>query len=205
MFLLCNHCSELIPMPMNLSEKISCERCGNHLHHLKQKSATMTLALSLTALICYIPANMLPFMTMELYGVKNSATIWSGVVQLAEAGSLFVAIVVFLASIFIPLVKLIILIYLSVQSKMERERDDRRSRTQTHLYRFIEIIGRWSMLDIFLLAVLVAIMKFGPWTTVNPEPGALMFALVVIFTMLASECFEPRLLWRKTYVIEEEI
>jgi len=151
----------------------------------------MTISLALTALIFYVPANLFPFMTIELYGRRNSSTIWGGIVSLVEAGSLFIAIIIFLVSLLIPLLKLIILFYLAIGT-----RNAKRARFKTSLYRFVEAIGRWSMLDIFLLAVLVAMMKLGNWTTVTPEPGALMFALVVIFTMLASAYFDPRSIWR---------
>lgn len=107
-----------------------------------------------------------------------------------EAGSWFIAAVVFLASMVIPLLKLVALFYLSLQIE-----EHNRPLFKTRIYRVVESVGRWSMLDIFLLAVLIAIMKLGPWTSVEPEPGAVMFALVVIFTMLASACFDPRLLW----------
>lgn len=153
------------------------------------ENARLTLVFSLTALILYFPANILPFMTLELYGNRNSSTVWGGIVSLAEGGSLVIAIIIFLASIFVPLLKLLILFYLSLTAHR-----DGRAQLKNRLHYVIEVIGRWSMLDIFLLAVLVAMMKFGKWTTVEPELGAVMFALVVIFTMLASACFKPPLL-----------
>lgn len=148
------------------------------------------MVFSLTALIFYLPANLFPFMTIELYGNRHSSTIWEGILSLMDAGSWAIAAIVFLASMFIPLLKLIILFYLSLTA-----RNGKNQHFKTSLYRFIEAIGRWSMLDIFLLAVLVAIMKLGPWTTVEPEIGSLMFALVVVFTMLASANFDPQLFW----------
>ncbi|HMN69892.1 MAG TPA: paraquat-inducible protein A, partial [Bdellovibrionales bacterium] len=149
-----------------------------------------SLAFALTALILYVPANLFPFMTIELYGSRNSSTIWQGILTLVEKGSFFIAIVVFLASILIPAVKLVILFYLGATAG-----NGKHARSKTYMYHAVEAIGRWSMLDIFLLAVLVAIMKLGPWTTVRPEPGALMFLLVVIFTMLSSAYFDPQLIW----------
>lgn len=145
-----------------------------------------SLAFSLTALIFYIPANVMPFMTIELYGRRSSSTIWSGIVTLADDGAWFIAIVVFLASLFIPLLKLLILFYLSLTAQSESNHETKRK-----LYDFVEVIGRWSMLDIFLLAVLVSLVKLGSWAQVKPEPGAIMFALVVIFTMIASATFKP--------------
>lgn len=152
-------------------------------------SIQSTLAFSLTALILYIPANLFPFMTIELYGNRNSSTIWTGVVALAESGSVAIALVVFLASMVIPFIKLALLFYLALSAKQKKHPNFKQ-----RLYQIIEAIGRWSMLDIFLLAVLVAIMKLGPWTTVEPGLGSLLFALVVIFTMLASASFDPQLL-----------
>ncbi len=131
-------------------------------------------------------------MTIDLYGNKSSTTIWGGVVSLAEGGSLTIAIIICFASIVIPLLKLVVLFYLSLTAGSRS-----RSRLKTRLYYIIEAIGRWSMLDIFLLAILVAIMKLGPWTTAKPEIGSLLFTLVVIFTLLASANFDPQLLWKE--------
>lgn len=186
---LCEACGHLVPVRDR--ERARCDRCGHDFAGLQRKSLSMSLAFSLTALVLYLPANLLPFMSMELYGVRNSATIWQGVVQLAESGSWFIALVVALASIVVPLLKLAILFVLALRSRSDRER-----LWKTRMYRWVEVLGRWSMLDIYLLAVLVAIMKLGPWTSVEPGPGALLFALVVIFTMLASGTFHSRLLWK---------
>ena len=145
---------------------------------------------ALTAMIFYFPANIFPFMTIEMYSNKNSATIWGGIVQLADSGSWPIAIVVFLASMLIPIVKLIILFYLGLTAQNKQH-----PRFKTKLYHIVEAIGRWSMLDIYLMAVLVAVMKLGRWTTVEPEIGSLLFALVVLFTMLSSAYFDPKLIW----------
>ncbi|ASD64408.1 paraquat-inducible protein A [Bdellovibrio bacteriovorus] len=150
---------------------------------MNTQAQPLTLAFSITALVLYIPANLFPFMSIELYGRKNTATIWDGIVSLAEAGSWPIAIIVFLASILIPLLKLFILFYLSLDSSRHHPK------LKDQLYRIVEAIGRWSMLDIFLLAIMIAILKLGKWATVEPKPGALLFALVVIFTMLASAYF----------------
>lgn len=149
-------------------------------------SARRTLAFSLTALLLYIPANIFPFMTVELYGRRNTSTIWSGIVSLADDGAWFIAIVVFLASLLIPFLKLLILFYLSLTAHSPEH-----SLLKKRLYDFVEVIGRWSMLDIFLLAILVSLVKLGSWTTVEPELGSILFTLVVIFTMLASADFKP--------------
>lgn len=152
----------------------------------------MTLALSLAALFLYIPANIYPFMTMELYGQTNSSTIWGGVKSLMEDGSYFIAIIVFLASLVVPGLKLIILLYLSLTAQ-----NGNNPRFKTKLYFFVEAIGRWSMLDIFLLAVFVAIIKIRHWTHVTPELGSVLFLVVVILTLIASTYFDPRIIWNK--------
>ncbi len=150
----------------------------------------LSLMFAFTAMVFFVPAMLLPFMTVELYGSTSSSTVWAGIVSLAESGSYGIAIIVFLASILIPALKLMIMFYLCAGA-----RSGLNQRFKMHLYHFVEAIGRWSMLDIFLLAVLVAIMKLGHWTTVRAELGAAMFLLVVIFTMLASAYFDPRVLW----------
>ncbi len=188
----CRICSNTILLPENSDEPVVCERCGETAHHHKPKSVNATIAYSLTALIFFIPANLFPFMTVELYGNRNSSNIWQGVVSLIEDGSWPIGLVVFLASLVIPALKLIALFYLSFTARSYTS-----SRFKTKLYHVIEAVGRWSMLDIFLLAVLVAIMKLGHFTSVEPEIGSLFFALVVIFTMLASASFDPQLLWKE--------
>lgn len=169
-----------------------CDQCGekNRRRH-SNVSIQNTIAYSLTALIFFIPANLFPFMTIEFYGRKNTSTIWEGIISLANNGSWPIALVVFLASLVIPFLKLVILFYLALTSTSYKN-----SKFKTKLYHIIEAIGRWSMLDIFLLAILVAIMKLGSWAQVEPALGSLLFLLVVIFTMLASSSFDPKLLWR---------
>ncbi len=182
-----------MPFETNLQiSSISCEQCGHKFTSDSSQSLSRCIAFTLTALVFYIPANTFPFLTMEMYGTRTSATIWSTVVSLSETGSWFIAIIIFLASILIPILKLIVLLYLSLTASQKSNRI-----FKTQLYHAIEYIGRWSMLDIFLLAVLVAIMKLGPWTSVQAEIGSLMFALVVIFTMIASSSFDPRLIWKR--------
>lgn len=190
----CDLCSFFIPWDGDQASTIVCDRCGHHIGRYKPKSLTKTLAFTLTAIVFYIPALMFPFMMMEVNGNRTSSTIWQGVVSLNETGAWFIAIVVFLASIFIPLLKLLILLYLCFTAQ-----NGQNLRLKSGLYRFIEHIGRWSMLDIFLLAVMVAIMKIAPWTYVEPSIGSLMFCLVVVFTMFASASFDPRLLWKESH------
>lgn len=124
-------------------------------------------------------------MTLEMYGRKNSSTIWDGIVSLYHAGSGFIAFVVLFASVVIPILKMIIIFYLSLCA-----RSGPWNQRQLQIYKFLELIGRWSMLDIFLVAVMVGIIKLGHWASVTAEPGSIFFALIVIFTMIASQSLE---------------
>lgn len=184
----CKICSH--PIEVNLGHVAKCSRCGSKDHSWTHRSSLVCTVFSLTAMVLYLPANIFPFMTIELYGRRNSTTIWDGIVQLMDQRSYAIALIVFLASILIPVLKLMILFYLSLTAG-----NGMRPKFKMGLYHFVEAIGRWSMLDIFLLAVMVAAIKFGKFTTVEPEPGAALFLMVVIFTMIASANFEPRTLW----------
>ena len=189
----CKYCSHVIAPAKDPAEgdyEIDCDRCGFKNNPFEPKSVSATLAFAFTALILYVPANLYPFMSMDLYGKHSSSTIWGGVVTLADDGSWAIAIVVLLASIIIPFLKLIILFYLALSAKRKRN-----SAFKTKLYHVVEAVGRWSMLDIFILAILVTIMKLAPWTQVEPEMGSLLFLGVVMFTMMASAQFDPKVLW----------
>jgi len=168
-----------------------CSRCGAHMHRRKTDSLARTWALLLAAMILYIPANMLPIMrTGSLFG-SESNTILSGVVALWQAGSWDLAVIVFVASILVPLLKFATLLVLLVSVQ---RRTNWRTPGRAHLYRLVEGIGYWSMLDVFVVTLLVALVQF-PLTRVDPGPGVVYFALVVVLTMLASMSFDPRLIW----------
>ncbi|MBF0138139.1 MAG: PqiA/YebS family transporter subunit [Magnetococcus sp. DMHC-1] len=171
-----------------------CRRCGLHPGHDKPDSLNRTWAWVITAAILYIPANLLPIMTVIRVGQKQSDTILSGVAHLANSGMWLLALVVFVASILVPILKLLILtgLLLSIHRRQNKHR-----RQRTHIYRWIELIGRWSMIDIFMISILVAIVDLGEIATIHPGPGAVFFAAVVVVTMLAAEAFDPRLLWVK--------
>jgi paraquat-inducible protein A len=172
-----------------------CVRCASFLGgHSSARRLELTAALSLAALILYVPANIYPIMKMYLYGGYSESTVWDGIVLLLQNDQWFVAIVVFLASMVIPLVKLAGLFALVVTA---RTGWGRRLRSRTQLYKFIDAIGPWAMLDVFLLAVLIALVKLNTWAKVLPGPGLLAFTAVVVLTMLASAAFDPKLIWRR--------
>jgi paraquat-inducible protein A len=133
-------------------------------------------------------------MKMYLYGGYSESTVWAGIKLLADTGQWFVALVVFLASMVIPLVKLAGLFALVVTSRMGW---GRRLRSRTRLYKFIDAIGPWAMLDVFLLAVLIALVKLNVWAKVLPGPGLVPFTAMVVLTMLASASFDPKLIWER--------
>ena len=151
-----------------------------------------TLALVIAAIIFYIPANVLPITHTSSFAGVQSDTIMSGVIYFIQSGSWPVALIIFVASVFVPLMKLMILIILmiSVQFKWRWRPVDR-----TRLYRLTEAIGRWSMLDIFVVTILVALVHFGSLANIAAGDGAIYFAAVVVITMFAAETFDPRLIW----------
>lgn len=178
------------PRPRTLAE---CPRCGSIVSEYKASSVIPTAALSLAALILYVPANIYPILRMERYGAYSESTVWGGVVGLTNAGYWFVAAIVFVASMVVPLLKLAGLFYLAVSTQLGSAR---LQRLRTRIYRFIDVIGPWAMLDVFLLAVLVALVRLGQLATVMPGRGLLAFTAMVILTMLASAAFDPRLIWK---------
>src|SRR5260363_317717 len=159
----------------------------------KTNSIGRTWALLLAAAILYIPANLLPVMhTRSLLGVQDD-TIISGIVFFWNSGSWAIAIIIFVASVVVPLLKLAALALLAFTAQRGM-RGGQRARAR--LYRLIERIGRWSMLDVFVVMLTVALMRFGTLIEMSAGSGALAFGAVVILTMLASMQFDPRLIWR---------
>jgi paraquat-inducible protein A len=169
-----------------------CPRCRAHLHRRKPDSIARCWALILTAAILYIPANVYPIMTVISFGAGSPDTILSGVKHLIESGMWPLALLVFFASITVPVLKIVglVLLLLTTQWGTRWHLRDR-----TRLYRVIESVGRWSMIDIFMLSILVALVRLGALATVVPGVGAISFAAVVVTTMFAAMAFDPRLMW----------
>ena len=169
-----------------------CPRCGSPLHSRKPNSIARTWALVIAAFVFYIPANVLPITKVISLGKAQSDTIMSGVIYFVKSGSWPIALVIFIASVFVPLLKLFLLTFLliSVQRKSKWRPKDR-----TRLYRITEAVGRWSMVDIYVVTILVALVKLGSLATIEAGPGAIFFAGVVIITMFAAMSFDPRLIW----------
>jgi len=172
--------------------RLYCPRCGETLHHRKPFSIQRTWALVIAAIACYLPANLLPIMTVTSLGQTQSDTILSGVFFLLHHGLWPLALVVFVASVLVPLTKLVILVYLLVSVQT---RSGFRPRDRTRLYRITEAVGRWSMVDIYVVTVLVALVSLGNLASIEAEAGAVFFAAVVVLTIFAAMTFDPRLIW----------
>ena len=169
-----------------------CPRCGAILHPRKPHSIERTWALLIAAVILYIPAMMLPVMrTGTLFDTENH-TILGGVMDLWNSGSWDLSIIVFVASVVVPILKMLALALLALTAQ---KRSSWRQPQRARLYRLLEAVGHWSMLDIFVVALLVTLVQFGNLAQTRPETGIIAFGAVVVLTMLASAGFDPRLIW----------
>ncbi|MBW2312736.1 MAG: paraquat-inducible protein A [Deltaproteobacteria bacterium] len=179
-------------------QSLRCPRCEAPVHARKPDSLQRTTALLFTAAVLYIPANLFPIMTVISFGQGQADTILSGVIHLAHGGMISLALLVFFASVLVPVLKLSGLTFLLLSVHL---RWQWRPRDRTLLYRIIESVGRWSMIDIFMISILVALVKLGNVATIETGLGATCFGAVVVITMFASMSFDPRLIWD---VMEEE-
>lgn len=176
----------------NTLQRRRCRRCHGVLHARIPHSLQRTAALSVAAAILYLPANLLPILTTNQFGRVMDTTIIGGVVDLLQQGSYPVAIVILVASVLIPLGKIAALALLCWAATRGR---GAMAHHRTVLYRITEFVGKWSMVDVFVVAILVGLIQIGGIMTVRPGAAALAFAGVVIATMLAAESFDPRLIW----------
>lgn len=170
----------------------ACSRCGATLTLRKPASIERTWAFLIAAIMLYIPANLLPIMTTGTLVGSQTNTILSGVVYLWLDKSYFVAAVVFIASVVVPIFKLVVLLILVITAQRGSVW---RPYERTRLYYMVEVVGRWSMVDIFVVALLASLVRLNVLASVTPEPGAIAFGAVVVCTMFASLSFDPRLIW----------
>jgi len=169
-----------------------CPRCGSTLHHRIPGSLAQSWALLVSAVLLYIPANMLPVLNLVSFGQAQSSTILGGVMELAAADMWPLAALVFIASVMVPVLKVLGMTILLISTQRGatgylRERN--------FIYRIVEAIGRWSMVDVFMISILTALVQLDRLATITPGPGAICFCGVVILTMLAAMRFDPRLMW----------
>lgn len=183
----CHVCEKVSPI-----SAVNCPRCGSHLHLRKPDSISRTLALVISAAVMYVPANLLPILTTRELGVATESTIIGGMVQFWNMGSYPIAIVIFTASILIPLLKIAALVWLCAAAKGLVPHS---AKILGKVYWITELLGRWSMVDIFVVAILVTMVQLGNYMSITPGPGALAFAAVVMLTMFAAMGFDPKLLW----------
>lgn len=169
-----------------------CPRCGASVHLRKPQSIARSWALLITAAVLYVPANVLPIMhTGSLFGAQSD-TIMSGIVYLWHAGSWDLAAVVFIASVVVPLAKLFALAFLLVSVQ---RRSTWQPMQRAKLYRAVEFVGKWSMLDVYVVALLATLVHFQSLATITAGVGAVAFGGVVVITMFAAMAFDPRLIW----------
>ena len=189
--LLCLTCGMLNHPPARAAPA-ACARCAAPLHRRKPFSLSRAWAYLVAAAILYVPANVLPVIERTQLSAHQSDTILSGIVYLWNTGSWGLAVIVFVASIVVPATKVVALALLLVTAQM---RSTWRPWDRTRLYRLTTYVGRWSMVDIYVGATMVALVQLRPFAEIEPGPGAIAFGAVVILTMLASESFDPRLIW----------
>jgi paraquat-inducible protein A len=187
----CEDCG-LLSRPEPGAEEGRCPRCGEGLEFRKRASVQRTWAFLVAAAICYVPANVLPVLTTTTATGSESDTILQGVVLLWSPTGWPLSLIVLIASIMIPSAKILALGYLLVTVQRGSIRNNRQ---RVRLYRTVELIGRWSMVDVFVDTFTAALVQLQPLMSVAPGPGLLFFAAVVVLTMLAVECFDPRLIW----------
>ncbi|RLA47783.1 MAG: paraquat-inducible membrane protein A [Gammaproteobacteria bacterium] len=170
----------------------TCRRCGAALHSRHTNSLNRTWALLISAIIFYIPANLLPITLTTAVGKTEGDTIMQGVIYFLFSGDWPVALVIFTASIMVPMLKMAALTYLliSVQRHSSHRPLDR-----AKIYRMVEFVGRWSMIDVFVVTIMVALVQLGALASIQAGSGAIFFCGVVIITMLAAASFDPRLIW----------
>ncbi len=183
----CHLCLKLAPKELH-----HCPCCGEALHVRKADSLQRTFALLVTASVLYIPANLLPIMITEQFGQPMESTILGGVVLLIKLGSVPIAAIIFIASVMVPLGKMLALYYLCWTLNRGTPGNERQ---RTIAYRMTELIGKWSMVDVFVVSILVALIHLTGLLVIMPGGAAMAFAGVVIVTIIAAESFDPRIMW----------
>jgi paraquat-inducible protein A len=187
----CHDC-RMLSRPRPGVKKQACPRCSATLHGRKPNSISRTWALVIAAAIFYIPANVLPVTHTTYLGSAQSDTILSGIIYFMTSGSWHIALIIFVASIVVPALKILVLSYLLISI---HRRSIRHPQERTRLYRMLIAVGRWSMVDVFVITVSVALLRLGLIASIDAGVGIVFFACVVVLTMFASETFDPRLIW----------
>lgn len=186
----CHICDQVVRLDENTSG--SCPRCHSSVHYRKHDSINRAWAFLISAFIMYIPANTEAIMLTGALGQNSSDTILSGIFYFLAHGDWPLALVIFSASVLLPLLKMIAIAYLLI---MVQRGSQLRLKEKTRLYLIAEVMGRWSMVDVFVVAILAALIQLGKLTSIAPGPAGIAFAAMVILTMFSAMAFEPRLIW----------
>lgn len=188
----CHACGLVCEDTLGSTGHARCPRCDAALHRRRPNSITRAWALLIASMIFYIPANVLPVMYTKMLGSGSDSTIMGGVIGFWGAGSYGIALVIFIASVVVPCTKFLVLglLLVTVQGGSRWAMPER-----ARLYRLVELIGYWSMLDVLVVAIVAALVKFGALSDIEPRIGILFFGMVVILTMLSAINFDPRLIW----------
>ena len=186
----CHTCGQAVKM-QNYAQ-VECPRCGAEVHYRKYDSINRAWAFLIAAFIMYIPANTEPMMHTTSLGNTSADTILEGVIYFLSHGDWPLALVIFSASVMLPLLKMIAIAYVLIS--VQRGSGSRKTE-KTNLYKLAEILGKWSMLDIFVVGLMAGLVQLGALTTIAPGPACIAFAAVVILTMFAEMAFDPKLIW----------
>ena len=186
----CRRCAAVWPL-----DRARCGRCGTPIVSREPRSLQRVWAWWIAGVICYIPANMFPMLSTRLLFDVHEATIIGGAVDIALSGAWFVAFIIVFASVCIPVAKFVAIAWLARAARTGLAADRAALSRRLHVYEVVEFIGRWSMIDIFVVAITSALVQLNVVVTVKPGPAALAFALSVVFTMLSARAFDPRLIW----------
>lgn len=186
----CHTCGQVVAL--HDKKEAACPRCGCDVHYRKHDSITRAWALLISAFIMYIPSNTEPMMYTTSLGQQGSDTIMSGVLYFLAHGDWPLALVIFSASILLPLLKMMAIAYLLVMVQLGASH---RKIENTRLYMIAELMGKWSMVDVFVVALLTVLVQLGALTTIEPGPAGLAFAAMVLLTMFSAMAFDPKLIW----------
>lgn len=199
-YIACDVCGRAAKVAENEAKRVHCQRCGASLPQTGRRSLEAVWAWLIVGVIFYLPANLYPMLMTQQFGRKSGSTIVGGAFELMEHHAYGVAIIVLLASVAIPIAKFLIIARLSLAASGHWRMSPHRA---LHLYEAVEFVGRWSMIDVFVVAILAALVQMGFLASLTPGPAAAFFALSVAATMLSARAFDPRLIWDKIGISTE--
>ncbi|MEE3327685.1 MAG: paraquat-inducible protein A [Myxococcota bacterium] len=188
----CSQSSRVVVPDRSSRHRVSCPRCYAEISRRKPETLSRTWALVISAALLYVPANLYPFLNIKILAKHEASTIFAGIEQLFSSGMWGVAMIIFFASILVPLLKILGLIFLLLSVHWHSQKH---TVGRALLYRIIRSIGRWSMIDVFVVSLMIALVSLGQIATIEPGPGATCFGLVVVLTLIAAESFDPRSIW----------